>query len=241
MDDTTQPSDLAADFVALNEYLGDGSDGADALARLVKLAVVSVPGCEWAGITAWPVERNPRSLAATDPVAATVDELQYALKEGPCLTAAAENDPVRIPDLATDQRWPRFNEMTLSRTPVRSVLAFHLGSSPERAALNLYGAAPHAFDDDSLVAGALFASHARVLVMHAGHADQAAHLKEALATSRRIGMAIGILMNVHKVGEEEAFALLRTTSQNLNLKLRSVADDVARTGTLPPHGGDPAD
>ncbi|NUO35424.1 MAG: ANTAR domain-containing protein, partial [Dermatophilaceae bacterium] len=52
-------------------------------------------------------------------------------------------------------------------------------------------------------------------------------------TSRRIGMAIGILMNVHKVTEDEAFALLRATSQNFNVKLRLVADDVARKGTLP--------
>lgn len=238
LDDSAQPIDLAADFVALNEYLGDGSDAAEALSRLVKLAVVSVPGCEWAGITAWPEQRNPRSLAATDPVAATVDELQYDLGEGPCLTAAAENEPVRIPDLTADQRWPRFNEMTLSRTPVRSVLAFHLGDSPERAALNLYGARAHAFGDNSLVAGALFASHARVLVMHAAHAEQASHLKDALTTSRRIGMAIGILMNVHKVTEDEAFGLLRATSQNLNIKLRNVADDVARTGTLPRQGHD---
>ncbi|MGO4598924.1 ANTAR domain-containing protein [Terrabacter sp. 2RAF25] len=233
MDHRTRPADLASEFVALNEYLGDGSDGADALERLVKLAVASVPGCEWAGITAWPVQRNPRSLAATDRVAMTVDELQYALGDGPCLVAAKEDEPVRIPDLSSDERWPGFGRLTVQRTPVRSILSFHLGDAPERTALNLYGGSPHAFEGESVAAGALFAAHARVLLMHAGHADQAAHLKEALASNRRIGMAIGILMNVHKVDEDEAFALLRATSQNLNLKLRTVADDVARTGTLP--------
>ncbi|NUO89957.1 MAG: GAF and ANTAR domain-containing protein [Dermatophilaceae bacterium] len=233
MDNRTQPTELASDFEALNEYLGDGADGADALARLVKLAVVSVPGCDWAGLTAWPLDRRPRSLASTDPVAAKVDELQYSLGEGPCLEAAAEDDPVCIPDLSVDRRWKRFSVAASRRTPVRSVLAFHLGPPPDRAALNLYSATPHGFDDNSLVPGALFASHARVLIMHAGHADQASHLKDALTTSRRIGMAIGILMNVHKVTEDEAFALLRATSQNLNVKLRLVADDVARKGTLP--------
>ena len=233
MDDSPQPTDLAAEFVALNEYVGDAGDGADAVERLVKLAVVSVPGCEWAGITAWPVQRNPRSLAATDRVALTVDELQYTLREGPCLAAAKEDEPVRIPDLGEDDRWPGFCRLTISRTPVRSILSFHLGDDPERTALNLYSGRENGFDDESLAAGALFASHARVLLMHAGHADQAAHLKEALASNRRIGMAIGILMNVHKVTEDEAFALLRAASQNLNVKLRLVADDVARTGTLP--------
>jgi hypothetical protein len=241
MEHRTQPSDLASEFVALNEYLDDGTDAADALERLVKLAVASVPGCGWAAVTAWPVGRNPRSLAATDAVALAVDELQYALGDGPCLVAAAEDEPVQMPDLSHDERWPGFSRMTLVRTPVRSILSFHLGGVPERAALNLYGATPHAFDGDSLVSGALFASHARVLVMHAGHADQAAHLREALATSRRIGMAIGILMNVHKVTEEQAFALLRATSQNLNVKLKLVAEDVARTGTLPRFARDVAD
>jgi hypothetical protein len=233
MGDSPQPTDLAAEFVALNEYLGDGSDGADAIERLVKLAVVSVPGCEWAGITAWPEQRNPRSLAATDRVALTVDELQYTLREGPCLAAAKEDEPVRIPDLAEDNRWPGFGRLTISRTPVRSILSFHLGDDPERTALNLYSGVVNGFDDESLAAGALFASHARVLVMHADRADQVANLKAALASNRRIGMAIGILMNVHKVTEEQAFALLRGASQNLNVKLRLVADDVARTGTLP--------
>lgn len=233
MDPLTEQADLASEFVALNEYLGDGSGGADALERLVKLAVASVPGCEWAGITAWPVQRNPRSLAATDRVALTVDELQYALGDGPCLVAAKEDEPVRIADLSTDVRWPGFGRLTVQRTPVRSILSFHLGDDPERTALNLYGGQPHAFEGESLTTGALFAAHARVLVMHAGHADQAAHLKEALTTNRRIGMAMGILMNIHKIGEDEAFALLRATSQNLNVKLRAVADDVARTGALP--------
>ena len=236
MDDRAQSADLAAEFVALNEYLREGSGGTDrtdALERLVKLAVASVPGCAWAGVTVWPAGRKPRSLACTDRIALTVDELQYSLGDGPCLVAAKEDEPVRIPDLATDDRWPGFSRLTLARTPVRSALSFHLGDAPERAALNLYGRAPDALDGESLVVGALFAAHARVLVMHVGHADQAAHLREALATSRRIGMAIGILMNVHKVTEEQAFALLRATSQNLNVKLRRVADDVARTGTLP--------
>lgn len=58
------------------------------------------------------------------------------------------------------------------------------------------------------------------------------HLRTALATNRRIGMAIGILMALRKIGEEEAFDLLCRASSHRNVKLRLVAEDLIRTGTL---------
>ena len=62
--------------------------------------------------------------------------------------------------------------------------------------------------------------------------EQLGNLRTALATNRRIGMAIGILMALRKVGEEEAFELMRRASSHRNVKLRLVAEDVIRTGTL---------
>lgn len=60
-----------------------------------------------------------------------------------------------------------------------------------------------------------------------------ANLETALSTNRRIGVAVGILMALRKLPEQEAFELLRVTSQNANRKLRDIAEDVVRTGTLP--------
>ena len=62
--------------------------------------------------------------------------------------------------------------------------------------------------------------------------EQLRHLRRALTTNRRIGMAIGILMGLRKIGEEKAFELLRRASSHRNVKLRLVAEDVIRTGTL---------
>ncbi len=45
-------------------------------------------------------------------------------------------------------------------------------------------------------------------------------------------MAIGILMALRRIGEEEAFDLLRRASSDRNVKLRLVAEDVIRTGTV---------
>jgi AmiR/NasT family two-component response regulator len=62
--------------------------------------------------------------------------------------------------------------------------------------------------------------------------EQLGHLRTALATNRRIGMAIGILMSLRRIGGDEAFELLRRASSHRNVKLRLVAEDVIRTGTL---------
>ena len=56
-------------------------------------------------------------------------------------------------------------------------------------------------------------------------------LRIARDSNRRIGMALGILMNQLHVDDEQAFDALRRTSQNTNRKLRDVAEDVIRRAT----------
>ena len=51
-------------------------------------------------------------------------------------------------------------------------------------------------------------------------------LRIARDSNRRIGMAIGIVMNHRHVDDQQAFDILRRTSQNTNRKLRNVAEDV---------------
>jgi AmiR/NasT family two-component response regulator len=58
------------------------------------------------------------------------------------------------------------------------------------------------------------------------------NLKQALRTSRQIGMALGILMCRHGWTEHRAFAALREASQHQHRKLRDVARDVVVTGEL---------
>lgn len=233
---TTGADDLAQEFVALNARLGAGGDGPDALQRLVALAQRAVPGCDWAGVTAWPGRRAPYSLAVTGSVAQEADQLQYDLGDGPCLAAAADSEVVHVPDLTAEDRWPAFTAAALERTPVRGLMSFHLTETPTLTALNLYGGTPSAFTDEALSIGALFAAHARVLLMHVDSAQRAANLSVALATSRQIGAAVGILMSAHKVTADHAFELLKTSSQRLDRKLREIAVEVTETGALPDGG-----
>ena len=62
--------------------------------------------------------------------------------------------------------------------------------------------------------------------------EKIANLEIALVSARRIGAAIGIIMAIQKVAEEQAFSVLRDVSQNTNRKLRDVADDVLLVGAV---------
>ncbi|MEP7035788.1 MAG: ATP-binding protein [Actinomycetota bacterium] len=62
--------------------------------------------------------------------------------------------------------------------------------------------------------------------------NRSANLERALSSNRQIGAAIGILMALHKLTKEAAFALLRETSNKRNRSLRDVADQVVLTGSL---------
>jgi AmiR/NasT family two-component response regulator len=80
----------------------------------------------------------------------------------------------------------------------------------------------------------VLAAHAALAFARAREREQIAGLEQAVASNRAIGMAIGILMAIRRVSQQEAFDLLRVTSQRTNRKLREIADDVVLTGALPP-------
>ncbi|TYP81893.1 ANTAR domain-containing protein [Blastococcus xanthinilyticus] len=65
---------------------------------------------------------------------------------------------------------------------------------------------------------------------------QAAHLERALASNRRIGVAVGIVMERHKVTADDAFGVLVKLSMERNEKLRDVAERIVGTGELPRPG-----
>jgi AmiR/NasT family two-component response regulator len=65
------------------------------------------------------------------------------------------------------------------------------------------------------------------LAVAAAHAE---HLERALVSSRQIGVAMGILMERHRLTQAQAFDRLRDLSQRRNVKLRDVAEEISYTG-----------
>jgi transcriptional regulator with GAF, ATPase, and Fis domain len=228
------PAELAAQFAAVARALQAEPTEEQTLARIAELAVTVIDGCDHAGITV--VRRGrPETVAASDEVPARVDALQYQTRQGPCLDAITDESTYRSHDLVTELRWPQFAQQAAERTGIRSMLAYRLFTHEDTlGALNLYSAEPKAFEDDVLPIGAVFAAHAAMAFAQAREREQINHLEQAVASNRRIGIAIGILMVQRRIGSDAAFALLRAASQLSNRKLRDIAEAVVRTGEIPP-------
>ncbi len=62
-------------------------------------------------------------------------------------------------------------------------------------------------------------------------AKQQQQMEEAVETRDVIGQAKGILMAREHINADEAFELLRQSSQRLNIKLRALAQQVANDVT----------
>ena len=108
----------------------------------------------------------------------------------------------------------------------------HHQTDPEQATTRVIAEHPVDKRDD----GSLTETETFILEMleRLDEADtEAANLKRALEHSRDIGAAVGVLMAFHKVPQDEAFELLRRTSQDLNRKLYALAKEVLATGELP--------
>ena len=107
----------------------------------------------------------------------------------------------------------------------------------------MYARAPQAFGIIDRANAVLLASFAGFALSSAEtHAEDERRfniLEAGLVTREIIGQAQGILMERERITAAEAFDILRRASQNLNRKLREVAQDLVDTGERPDTGQKP--
>jgi len=213
--------------------LGDHSLNS-VLDKIATLAKRTVPGAAEVSVTL--VERGrPGTVAFTGQLAMDMDERQYERGHGPCLDSIDGGEPVRIPDMETDDRWPTWAAEARLRG-VRSSLSIPVPLQREvAAALNVYSTEPGAFGDDDIAVASTFAAYAGVAVsnMHLYEAQSrlAEDLQIAMRTRAVIEQAKGILMGARRCTSEDAFNLLVKLSQESNRKLRDVAGAVVDEAT----------
>ena len=230
--------DLALEVEAAARELFGAGGMEDTLAKVVELAVVTVDGCDLAGVFLFDgdVIATP---AHTDPLVAELDACQQEYGGGPCLDALRDMLSFYAEDLSDDPRWTRFGPEAASKG-VRSLLAIPLRANGTIGALNLYGRYPKAFGVlDRAKAHLLAALAALAFVVARSHEDEerrAANLRTALISRELIGQAQGILMERERITAEQAFDILRRASQHLNIKLREVAQALVDTGEKPDTG-----
>ncbi|WP_260439834.1 GAF and ANTAR domain-containing protein [Humibacillus xanthopallidus] len=224
--------EVAQDFERLGEQIAL-SPHADPFEVVARLALERLPHARAVSIT---TVKNDRfvTAASTDELAVRADAIQYQLESGPCIDAIRDHAIYYPRDLALDHRWPEYGQRVVAELGLRSMLSFRmkLEFAEVIAGMNFYSAETDAFDDGDLAEGLLLTTHAAQVVAAAQLHDRSLNLERALATSRDIGVAIGVLMGVHKLGRTEAFNLLKIASQNTNQKLHRVALGVIETGTV---------
>lgn len=232
---TASVHDLRAIAAAMRALSDRGAAGSDLpLQGLVEFALDLVPGVRWASVSTLHHGRF-RTDAATAPEATRADALQYEIGSGPCVDSALEQSLNVIGDVETDPRWPAWGRRVAEAVGVRSVLAqrLQLHSDPQPiAALNLYSDEVDAFDDSAVGVALVLATHTAAVVSESLAQDRAHNLTRALESNRAIGVAMGILMEQHRLTRAEAFDVLRVASQDSNRKVSDIALDVADTGSL---------
>jgi GAF domain-containing protein len=197
------------------------------LTELTGIAARGIPGADAVSITLIKDDRGWTAAHSAE-LALAADELQYAEDSGPCLEAGRAGVVLRIDDVRTEQRWPRYTAR-VQDTAARSSLSVPLPYQGDSiGALNCYSCAPAAFaSEESLEAGRQVAEAIAVAVVnaeaHAQLADHARNMQLAMESRAVIEQAKGVLMAQRGVNADAAFEMLREASQRSNRKLREVA------------------
>jgi hypothetical protein len=179
-------------------------------------------------------DRKAATIGWSSEDARHVDEIQYRLAQGPCLTAAQEEREVYVPDLLEEHRWGPDYAKAVASHGLRSVLSvpFHLQGEAQ-AALNLYSDAPHKFDGDVADRARGFTRQIsqalRMAVRFSLHTDSATNLRATLESRTVIDMAIGIVMAQNRCNQETAVRILTDASSNGNVKLRDIATSLVES------------
>jgi hypothetical protein len=226
-------SPLARQFAELTRRLLRADTVGDVLTQVAHAASVVFPDVHLVSVTLRSEDGRLHTPVETDPMASELDDLQYGYGEGPCFDAAQRPELAytHSPDLRSDSQWPRFGREAADRGYL-SVLSTALAPDavPSRlsGALNLYSKEADKFAEEVTHDQALLLDTHASLALAGIEAVRMAELREiqlrrALDSRDVIGQAKGILMHRRGISAEQAFDLLRRSSQDLNVKLAELA------------------
>jgi GAF domain-containing protein len=209
------------------------------LHTVADLAKTMMPGNPETSVTLL-VRDHPTTIVSTGQLATDLDETQYECGHGPCLHAARTGEMTEIADTRTDTRWEEYMPRAAEHGNLSSLSAPVAIDAAQQVsgALNVYAREPHAFDEDSRTAATGFSLYAALatgnLLAYQGVRDRTDRQETAPDTPAVLDQAKGILMERLKLTADEASELLGQVSMTTDRSLRTVADDLIRTGELAP-------
>jgi GAF domain-containing protein len=214
-------------FARLALELHDAGGMHETVEAVVQFAL-QAEACAYAGVTL--TLNGSREIAAvTDPLVAEIHTLQVEVGEGPELTALNEGIAVRVPDAAAETRWPAW-AARLAPYGVRSALYVPMWATEQLiGVLSLFNTEPYAFTADDEAIAHILARHASIAVASTRDGETMA---AAVDARKLVGQAMGILMERYNLDETRAFETLKRYSQQHNIKLRDVAQELIDTRKL---------
>lgn len=227
-DEVAVPS-LAAAVTELSSRVSSASDIVQALVGVADVCASVVRNASSVSVTLLR-DQKPYTIATSGPQAVELDEAQYAHGQGPCLSALGTGYPSDAPDLRTEPRWAGYGKLATSRG-VAAAYSYPLPSDDQAwGALNVYAEQANAFAGQDREQVAVLAHQAAisltVLIAQHDQALKTRQLQQALTSRTTIDVAKGILVAEHGVTPDAAFDLLRSLSQQRNVKLRDVAAEL---------------
>lgn len=230
-------SGIAAGREALTRFLAGQDDLQVMLDKITLIAAETIPGADATSIT-MVSGGSLKTPAFSEKRVLELDLEQYALGDGPCLSALRHQGVEHL-STATDERWPEFSRSAWDRGVSAVLSAPMMDGGDSKGALNLYSESE--FDDSAAEIACLFADQIGMAAVNATRYVEntliAEQLRTALESRAAIEQAKGILMAAQRCGPEEAFLLLKRASQGQNRKLREIAGEIVEryaTGTVPP-------
>ena len=147
------------------------------LDRLVHRIVEVLP-VTGAGVTLIAPGTSPQYIAASNASALRFERLQSELGQGPCVVAYQTGDPVAVPDVAAETRFPSFTLAALD-AGMRAVFTFPLRHRDRQlGALDLYRNATGALDADDMTAAQTLADVTAAYLINAQARDRAREASE---------------------------------------------------------------
>jgi hypothetical protein len=224
------PPDLRSTFQTMAQVVYRGESYDSVYTSLCAAAVELIDGCDHASLMLKGRGR-PHTAASSDETARKLDELETTLGEGPCLDVLDDDEPDQhlCTDLTDPGRWAVLAEQIMQTTPVKGMAGFRIRLDGSKVgALNVFSDRAGALDEHSLDQAALLAAFASVTLAALDRGEEASTLRRGLESNREIGKAIGLLMAMHGIDDDQAFAMLSRVSQEMNIKVAVVAAQVIR-------------
>jgi diguanylate cyclase (GGDEF)-like protein len=147
--------------------------------------IVEVLPITAAGVTLISPGVEPRYIAASSDAALRFEKLQSELAQGPCLVAYETGEPVSVPDMRVETRFPNFVARAAD-VGLAAVFTLPLRYGERRiGALDLYRESPGELDSATMTAAQTLAD---VVTAYIVNAEARAELNDASRRSREIAL-----------------------------------------------------